>query len=170
MLARCKECGKEYELDRGENPSDYQCECGGKLNYNENTTVDSAKKVYSKFTNKIKSEVDYISENNKKMEAAYKKKLRDQNRLIKCPLCNHDLSSNAVVCLNCGNHTKRKVEDQAWILIALVLPFIGFLAGTYFGVKERKGWMGIIVFSVIGVIFYIVLVYVTIGTLLFGYY
>jgi len=31
MLANCEKCGKEYELKENENPSDFQCECGGDL-------------------------------------------------------------------------------------------------------------------------------------------
>jgi len=31
MKLKCEECGKEYQLEKGENPSDYQCVCGGKL-------------------------------------------------------------------------------------------------------------------------------------------
>lgn len=30
-LLKCNLCGKEYELNDGENPSDFQCECGGDL-------------------------------------------------------------------------------------------------------------------------------------------
>ena len=30
-LVKCKKCGKEYQLEKGENTSDFQCECGGKL-------------------------------------------------------------------------------------------------------------------------------------------
>lgn len=33
VVVICTECGNEYDLNRGENPSDYQCECGGKLEY-----------------------------------------------------------------------------------------------------------------------------------------
>jgi len=35
VIARCKECGKEYELMEDENPEDFQCECGGDLNIEE---------------------------------------------------------------------------------------------------------------------------------------
>jgi hypothetical protein len=31
VIAKCTECGIEYELKDGEKPSDYQCECGGEL-------------------------------------------------------------------------------------------------------------------------------------------
>ena len=31
MIAKCTECGKEFELKDGEKPSDYQCECEGEL-------------------------------------------------------------------------------------------------------------------------------------------
>jgi len=31
VIARCRECGNEYELQEDENPEDFQCECGGDL-------------------------------------------------------------------------------------------------------------------------------------------
>lgn len=31
MKVKCDKCGKEYILEKGENPSDYQCDCGGNL-------------------------------------------------------------------------------------------------------------------------------------------
>ncbi|BDZ69418.1 CARDB domain-containing protein [Methanobacterium ferruginis] len=31
MRGICSECGKEYELESGSKPSDFQCECGGNL-------------------------------------------------------------------------------------------------------------------------------------------
>lgn len=31
IIVKCKVCGMEYELDPGDNPSDFQCECGGDL-------------------------------------------------------------------------------------------------------------------------------------------
>ncbi len=33
--AKCNSCSQEYQLETGENPSDFQCECGGELNYSE---------------------------------------------------------------------------------------------------------------------------------------
>ena len=32
----CSKCGKEYELKDDEKPSNYQCDCGGKLDYKKN--------------------------------------------------------------------------------------------------------------------------------------
>lgn len=31
VIAKCKKCGKEYQLESNEKPSDFQCECGGEL-------------------------------------------------------------------------------------------------------------------------------------------
>ena len=31
VIAKCEKCSPEYELDKGETPSEYQCECGGNL-------------------------------------------------------------------------------------------------------------------------------------------
>jgi len=33
VIAKCKECGNEYELQEDENPEDFQCECGGELEH-----------------------------------------------------------------------------------------------------------------------------------------
>ena len=33
VIAKCVECGKEYELGEDENPADFQCECGGDLEH-----------------------------------------------------------------------------------------------------------------------------------------
>lgn len=35
IITKCVECGKEYQLEQGENVSDFQCECGGDLKYTE---------------------------------------------------------------------------------------------------------------------------------------
>lgn len=31
MIAVCKKCGKEYQIENGDNPKKYQCDCGGNL-------------------------------------------------------------------------------------------------------------------------------------------
>lgn len=33
VLVKCRDCGKEFELEEGNNPSDFQCECEGKLEH-----------------------------------------------------------------------------------------------------------------------------------------
>jgi hypothetical protein len=35
VIAKCKECGKEYQLESNEKPSDFQCDCGGELSSKE---------------------------------------------------------------------------------------------------------------------------------------
>ena len=42
----CDTCQGSYELQAGENPEDYssQCECGGKLTYNQKITSADTKK------------------------------------------------------------------------------------------------------------------------------
>lgn|GEM_PF-4481730 len=35
VIVTCVECGIKYELGNGENPEDFQCECGGELIYSE---------------------------------------------------------------------------------------------------------------------------------------
>lgn len=53
VKVKCTECGKEYELDEGENLSDYMCvECGGNLDYKNYSArnSDSSKKPGSSKT------------------------------------------------------------------------------------------------------------------------
>lgn len=45
VLVKCKECGKEYELEHGEKPSDFICKCGGNLGYKKNRTLAKPKIV-----------------------------------------------------------------------------------------------------------------------------
>lgn len=33
VIVKCNECSQEYELENGDNPSSYQCDCGGKLDF-----------------------------------------------------------------------------------------------------------------------------------------
>nr|WP_319374507.1 DUF5518 domain-containing protein [uncultured Methanobacterium sp.] len=39
VIAKCKECGKEYQLSSRDNLGEFQCECGGELEYKENLEV-----------------------------------------------------------------------------------------------------------------------------------
>ncbi|WP_308572152.1 zinc ribbon domain-containing protein [uncultured Methanobacterium sp.] len=38
VIAKCGECGNEYELEPGESPADFQCECGGNLKILDNAS------------------------------------------------------------------------------------------------------------------------------------
>lgn len=38
VVVKCDECGKEYVLEEGEEPSDFKCKCGGNLKFKEYTT------------------------------------------------------------------------------------------------------------------------------------
>ncbi|TMS41320.1 MAG: hypothetical protein FGO69_08680 [Methanobacterium sp.] len=52
MIAKCVLCGTEYQLDDGENPQNFQCDCGGALMHAINQTpsnkTSSTKKGISK--------------------------------------------------------------------------------------------------------------------------
>jgi hypothetical protein len=52
MIAKCVLCGTEYQLDDGENPQNFQCDCGGALmhtiNQNPGIKTNSTKKRVSK--------------------------------------------------------------------------------------------------------------------------
>jgi len=47
LIAKCKKCGKKYELGPIEKPSDFRCECGGELTSNE-TLKESLEKSNKK--------------------------------------------------------------------------------------------------------------------------
>lgn len=48
MKVKCQECGREYVLEKGENPEDFQCECGGNLKYVENIVGVQSKPKHDK--------------------------------------------------------------------------------------------------------------------------
>lgn len=59
VVVKCGKCGRGYQLEAGEKPSDYQCECGGKLTYSEsiegitsNNQLDGIKS-WKKFLNDL---------------------------------------------------------------------------------------------------------------------
>ncbi len=41
VKVKCNECGEKYELDKGKIPSNYVCECGGDLDYEDELIWDS---------------------------------------------------------------------------------------------------------------------------------
>jgi len=64
VIAKCGECGTEYQLDSGEDPSDFQCECGGNLSKNEVEPVTHVKpdKSWKEKAEDIKSGVSELNE------------------------------------------------------------------------------------------------------------
>lgn len=54
MLAKCVKCGKEYQLESNETPSNFQCECGGELSSKESS--ETVKNNTPKKKNKTWSE------------------------------------------------------------------------------------------------------------------
>lgn len=82
---KCKECGKEFQLGEGENPSDFQCDCGGNLGYVAEITreklveeikpkksIPDFRKTFNKKSSKsktedkeVKAEKDYSKDFNK---------------------------------------------------------------------------------------------------------
>lgn len=80
---KCKECGKEYELNSGDNPGNFQCDCGGNLEYKIETTTKKRMKTVSDFKeanneySKVKSNKSY----NKDFKRL-KKFIEDVNKAI----------------------------------------------------------------------------------------
>ncbi len=47
LIVKCKECGQEYELENGNNPSDFECNCGGELGYADAPENHLVEETYS---------------------------------------------------------------------------------------------------------------------------
>jgi hypothetical protein len=43
VIAKCKECKKEYQLSSSDSLGEFQCECGGELDYIENLEAENEK-------------------------------------------------------------------------------------------------------------------------------
>lgn len=63
VIAKCEKCGKEYRLESNENPSDFQCECGGELTSNEITSETVKTKNANKTPKDIREDWDKQSKN-----------------------------------------------------------------------------------------------------------
>jgi MFS family permease len=48
VIAKCKECGKEYQLSSRDNLGEFQCECGGELEYKEKLEVKNEDSIKMK--------------------------------------------------------------------------------------------------------------------------
>lgn len=58
VIVKCKECGKEYELGKGETSSNFQCECGGNLSVKLGTIPIVTPPKNNKKEEKAKSSTD----------------------------------------------------------------------------------------------------------------
>ena len=48
VIAKCRECEKEYQLNSSDNLGDFQCECGGELDYFDNFEVENGNSIKMK--------------------------------------------------------------------------------------------------------------------------
>jgi hypothetical protein len=48
VIAKCKQCEKEYQLNSSDNLGDFQCECGGELDYKEKLEVKNEDSIKMK--------------------------------------------------------------------------------------------------------------------------
>ena len=48
VIAKCRECEKEYQLNSSDNLGDFQCECGGELDYVEDFEVKNENSIKMK--------------------------------------------------------------------------------------------------------------------------
>jgi hypothetical protein len=65
VVAKCTKCGKEYELESDEKPSNFQCECRGDLTSNEMTSETVKTKKPNKTPSDIRENWDKQSTNKK---------------------------------------------------------------------------------------------------------
>jgi len=49
VIAKCKQCEKEYQLSSSDNLGDFQCECGGELDYKEKQEVKNEDSIKMKW-------------------------------------------------------------------------------------------------------------------------
>jgi len=48
VIAKCRECEKEYQLNSSDNLGDFQCECGGELDYVDDFEVKNENSIKMK--------------------------------------------------------------------------------------------------------------------------
>ena len=57
VTAVCVQCGKEYELEPGQNPADFQCECGGDLNTSNGTSDGTSRNWFRRQRGLVKASI-----------------------------------------------------------------------------------------------------------------
>lgn len=127
MKVKCDDCGKEYGLEPGENPSDYQCECGGGLKKSEdNIEVQAKPKTVIKEDIKSRSSFNRQKE---KSSTPYEKRF--------CKECGAENRPDATFCYSCGKSFKGGVSEKKGTtsrMIELVLGILGGVFGLFGGV------------------------------------
>jgi hypothetical protein len=78
VIVRCKECGKEYQLKSSDNPSDFQCDCGGYLEYKIETTSKKQTKGVSDF----RKTIDNSSKKKYKSKKSYNEDFKKLRKFI----------------------------------------------------------------------------------------
>jgi hypothetical protein len=78
VIVRCKECEKEYQLKSSDNPGDFQCDCGGNLEYKIGTTSEKPMKRVSEF----RKTIDHSSKKKYKSKKNYDEDFKNLRRFI----------------------------------------------------------------------------------------
>lgn len=87
----CNDCGQKYLLEEGQNPEDFECECGGNL-----------KIILENFPEKK----DTKSKNVKRKRRMPKP---DYGRILCCADCGTENVNNSKFCIKCGKNLKEKI-------------------------------------------------------------
>lgn len=163
MIGVCVKCGERFEIDDNEKLSDYQCHCGGNLiveGAEVKSTKSEFKNIQRGITKGITNGIKAVKSDKKrgKIKIKSREKPKEKDKLIDCLDCGQKISRKAIECPNCGRPTGRKLDSE-WLLIAIILPPVGFLGGIYFAVKERKDAIPMIFFSIAAAIGYWILIF-----------
>lgn len=135
VIVKCKGCGKEYELVNGENPSNYQCECGGNLIFDDKLD-------------------DYgNSQKIKKTEVCLDCGTKNPEKALYCQECGHKL-------LPVTKQKSREIKPVKivpdlnpfwWIFLNIfVSPLIVILIGFYFVFRKTLGGWLIVGYGFVG--------------------
>lgn len=140
MLVKCATCGKQYDIERESNISDFQCECGGELVRKrvETHTTESSTHIGT---------IPIVSGNMGNKTSDKSKKKKEESKLISCPDCGHKVSKKAKNCPNCGRQFRRDLTSieivGGIILLIILIPIFLFFGLAALG-STMKGFGNLI--------------------------
>jgi len=130
----CDECGKYYELQPGELPTEFddKCDCGGNLRFVN--SIEGLKEDKSVQTKQINQKSKISNEDKQLIKGQSIIPPIIKTNVFKCPDCGHKVSKDANDCPNCGRHLTEKDKGKrdyftlccgACILIFIIIIIFG---------------------------------------------